>query len=197
MAELSRKGILEEAVALADEQGLSAVTFRAVADRLDAHFTSIRHYFPTKDDLVAAMADALLSEAWQVPARANDWRQVLRSLARGIHQVASRHPGAISVLTQRAAAGPAALDVVERCLESLEGGGFTRRRAALAFATFNSLVLGLMLQDVAATTDTEDAEPSVDAATHPRVARLPDVAARRQWDFAVDALIRGLDQSTS
>lgn len=196
MAELSRKGILEAAIALADEQGLHAVTFRAVADRLDAHFTSIRHYFPTKDELVSAMADALLTEAWQVPPRATDWRQVLRSLARGIHEVASRHPGAINVLTQRAAAGPAALDVVERCLDSLESGGFTRRRAALAFATFNSLVLGLMLQDVAASAGDEAAQPAVDPSTHPRVARLPDVGTR-QWDFAVDALIRGLDQSTS
>ena len=62
--------------------------------------------------------------------------------------------------------------------------------------TILSLVLGLMLQDVAASAGDEAAQPAVDPSTHPRVARLPDVGTR-QWDFAVDALIRGLDQSTS
>lgn len=194
MPELSRKRIIEEAIALADEEGISAVTFRAVADRLDAHFTSIRHYLSTKDELVDGIADALLREAWRLPAPDADWRQVLRSLGRGIRTVARRHPGAIAVLTQRAASGPAALDVVESCLAAFDRGGFTRKQSALAFAAFNSLVVGLTFQEVAAAAGGD--EPEIDRDRYPHAARLADARAGG-WDFAVDALIAGMDQSTS
>lgn len=194
MPELSRKRVIEEAIALADEQGISAVTFRAVAERLDAHFTSIRHYVASKDELLEGMADSLLREAWKTPAPDADWRQVLRTLGRGLRGVARRHPGAVAVLTQRAASGPTALDVVEACLAAFDRGGFSRKKSALAFAAFNSLVVGLTFQDVAATAGGD--EPQIDGARYPHAARLTS-AGTGHWDFALDALIGGLDQSTS
>ena len=192
MPELSRKGVVEEAIRLADEQGLAAVTFRAVAERLGVHFTSIRHYVSTKEELLDAMADALLGDGAKLPRGDADWRQVFRTLGRGMRTVAERHPGAVAVLTQRAAAGPNALDVVETCLAALERGGFTHRRAAMALAAFNSMVIGLTTEVLGAAKAPD--EPVVDPATHPRVARLAGTEIRH-WDFAVSALIAGLAAS--
>lgn len=192
MPDLSRKRIVEEAIALADEEGVQAVTFRAVADRLGAHFTSIRHYLSTKDELLDAMADALITDAWKVPSDKADWRQVLRSLGRGMRRVSERHPGAVAVLTQRAASGPNAIDVVEACLERFERDGFDRKRSARAFASFNSLVIGLTLEVAEVATRREP--PPIDPASHPRVARL-DGEEINHWDFAVDALIAGLERA--
>jgi AcrR family transcriptional regulator len=191
VAELSRKGVVDEAIRLADEHGLAAVTFRAVAERLGVHFTSIRHYVSTKDELLDAMADALLEQTAKLPSNA-DWRQVFRALGNGTRQVSERHPGAVAVLTQRAAAGPNALDVVETCLAALERGGFTRRRAAMALAAFNSMVIGLTVEVLGSGNGQED--PVVDPATHPHVARLAGTEIRH-WDFAVNALIAGLASS--
>ena len=189
MAELSRKGVVEEAIRIADEHGLAAVTFRAIADRLGVHFTSIRHYVSTKEELLDAMADDLLGEAAKIPGGEADWQQVFRSLGKGMRSLAERHPGAVAVLTQRAAAGPNALDLVEASLAALERGGFTRKRAAMALAAFNSMVIGLTLEGLGATN--ADDEPVVDPVTHPRVAKLAGTEVRH-WDFSVNALIAGL-----
>ena len=192
MPDLSRKGVVDEAIRLADEHGLASVTFRAVADRMGVHFTSIRHYVATKDELLNAMADALLEDAAKLPRGDADWRRVFRTLGHGMRTVSERHPGAVAVLTQRAASGPNALEVVETCLAALERGGFTRRRAAMALAAFNSMVIGLTTEVIGAANAPE--EPVVDPSTHPHVARLAGIEIRH-WDFAVNALIAGLAAS--
>jgi len=60
---LSREKIAIAALAIADSEGFSAVSMRRVAQELNVGTMSLYHYIKTKDDLIAVMDDALMSEA--------------------------------------------------------------------------------------------------------------------------------------
>ncbi|MFL5689775.1 MAG: TetR/AcrR family transcriptional regulator [Chloroflexota bacterium] len=61
--EATRERILESAIALYGEQGISATTLRQIGERADVAPGTLRNHFPTRESLDAAMAERLLAEA--------------------------------------------------------------------------------------------------------------------------------------
>ncbi len=60
---LTREKIAAAALAIADKEGFKAVSMRRVAQELKVGTMSLYYYVKTKDDLIAAMDDALMGEA--------------------------------------------------------------------------------------------------------------------------------------
>ena len=60
---LTREKIAAAALAIADKEGFEAVSMRRVAQELEVGTMSLYYYVKTKDDLIAAMDDALMGEA--------------------------------------------------------------------------------------------------------------------------------------
>ncbi|MFI7870323.1 TetR/AcrR family transcriptional regulator [Streptomyces salinarius] len=117
---LDRERIVAAAVALADEGGLTAVSLRKVAARLDAGPMRLYGYISTKDELFDLMVDAVYAEI--LPGeRAGDWREALRSLAHGTRRAALRHEWLADLLGGRPALGPNGLAVSEATLAALDG----------------------------------------------------------------------------
>lgn len=54
-----RQDILEAVFAIVDEAGTDQVSVRQVADRADVSVGRVQHYFPTKDELLAAAFEAI------------------------------------------------------------------------------------------------------------------------------------------
>lgn len=61
--ESTRERILEAAISLYTEQGISATTLRAIGERADVAAGTLRNHFPTRDALDLAMAERLQAEA--------------------------------------------------------------------------------------------------------------------------------------
>ena len=70
---LSRARVVDEAMALADEQGLAALSMRALAGRLGVEAMSLYHHVAGKEALLDAMVDAVFGEL-HLPAVGGDWR---------------------------------------------------------------------------------------------------------------------------
>src|SRR4051794_36365976 len=104
---LTGERVIAAAVAIADAEGVEAVTMRRLADELHVHPTSLYNHVPTKDAILDGVAAQLISEAG-LPHHFEAWQDWVRALARGLRDVARAHPGAFLVLTQRAASGPVA-----------------------------------------------------------------------------------------
>jgi AcrR family transcriptional regulator len=66
--EATRTRILEAAIELYMERGISATTMREIGERADVAPGTLRHRFPTKDALDAAMVERLRAEAPLPPA---------------------------------------------------------------------------------------------------------------------------------
>jgi DNA-binding transcriptional regulator YhcF (GntR family)/AcrR family transcriptional regulator len=84
--------LVRTAVGVADAEGLSAISMRRIASELGVATMSLYRSVPSKDDLVAAMTDAVLGEVvWPEPAPSG-WRPRLEAAARLQWESYRRHP---------------------------------------------------------------------------------------------------------
>jgi AcrR family transcriptional regulator len=83
--------IVQTSIALADRDGLEAVSIRRIAALLEARPMSLYDHFDSKKSLVAAMLRTSLEEAVVTPPAA-DWRQALWEIAVRTLEVGARHP---------------------------------------------------------------------------------------------------------
>ena len=120
----SRDAIAAAAVALADAEGLDAVTMRRMAAELGLGTMSLYNYVPTKDHLVQLMIDEVGAE-YRFPAELpGDIRQAIVDLARQGRDITQRHPWLPrAVSTRPPAMGPTALRYVDYFLGLLSGTG--------------------------------------------------------------------------
>ena len=120
---LSRERILETALALADEQGIDALSMRKLGQQLGYEAMSLYNHVANKDDLLDGMVDLVLAEM-EAPAR----REGSPDSQGGDlgARVLRRHPWAAASDDAGASAPPAR--VHGRLLGALRGAGFSPRR---------------------------------------------------------------------
>jgi AcrR family transcriptional regulator len=79
----TREQIAAAAMAIADAEGLDALTMRRVAEELGAGTMTIYHYVRSKDDLIALVLDQMIGELLipdgEMPG---DWRDAFTAIAR-------------------------------------------------------------------------------------------------------------------
>ncbi|HEY1696126.1 MAG TPA: TetR/AcrR family transcriptional regulator C-terminal domain-containing protein [Polyangiaceae bacterium] len=90
--DLTRSRIVGAAIAIADAEGLGAVSLRAVAVSVGAPVMSLYRHVRGKDQLLAWMTDAALGEEKLPDAAALGWRPRLELGARAEWRVFRRHP---------------------------------------------------------------------------------------------------------
>jgi AcrR family transcriptional regulator len=116
--ELSREQITTAAIAIADAEGLAAVTMRRVAAELGTGAASLYRHVATRDDLVDLMVDRAFGDFDPIPDT-GDWRAdlVAAHLARLGHL--RRRPWLLDALNARPPIGPNALQMIEDTLRLL------------------------------------------------------------------------------
>lgn len=117
--ELSTERIVDAAIAIADEQGLEAVSMGKVAGALGAAPMSLYRYVTGKDDLLLLMYDAA-SEV-TVPGAAGTWRQRLREWAMFVRATYDAHPWLADLPPSSIPTTPNRLAIIEAGLAALEG----------------------------------------------------------------------------
>ncbi|MFC7624468.1 TetR/AcrR family transcriptional regulator C-terminal domain-containing protein [Microlunatus sp. GCM10028923] len=91
-SEPTRDRLLQVAVALADVEGLGAVSIRAVAGRLGVAPMALYRHIRDKNDLLASMSEAVFAEAPLPDELPAGWRDRIELAARGLWRVHQRHP---------------------------------------------------------------------------------------------------------
>jgi DNA-binding transcriptional regulator YhcF (GntR family) len=125
-AELSRERIVAAAIAIADAEGLAALSLRGVAAKMGAPVMSLYRHVKGKDQLLRSMIDATLSDEPLPKAAPIAWRSQLELAARAQWRAFRRHPwlGRLMTIT-RPSPLPNALAYAEWVLRALEGHGLT------------------------------------------------------------------------
>ena len=95
---LSRDRVIAAALAIADEEGLAALSIRGLAAKLKSPTMSLYRHVRSKTELVALMTDAALGEEALVEPPPRGWRAQLEHAARLEWQVFRRHPWLAQVL---------------------------------------------------------------------------------------------------
>jgi len=145
---LSPQRIATAAVAIADAEGLDAVSIRRVAAELGAGTTSLSRYVSKKDEILELMGDEVLDELRDTELPAG-WREALRTIARALREVCLRHPWFANVLAGRAIHGPHSLHWRERTLSAFDGMDLGTDEMLAALGTLSAFVLGHVLGELA------------------------------------------------
>lgn len=135
-----RQAILDAALALADEKGLSAVSMRAVAERAGLTAMAIYPYVGTKIELLDAMMGRLL--ATMPDAAGQDWPERLRGLAHGARTLVRAHPWAATLLFARPAVTPDAIRSVETVYTALLEAGVPQSEVPRLERMLSTVILG-------------------------------------------------------
>lgn len=144
---LTRPRALEAAVALADADGIEAVSMRKLAQALGVEAMSLYYHVPNKDDILDGMVDLVFSEI-QVPSLDDPWRSAMRDRALSVRKTLSQHPWALGIMESRTSPGPATLNHHNAVLGCLRQSGFSIPMAAHAFSLMDSYIYGFVLQEV-------------------------------------------------
>jgi len=140
--------ILDTAIALADAEGLTAVTLRAVARRVGVTAMALYGYFPDKDSLLDAMADRVIGEAFPGPDLAlAGWRDRLLAAAELARAVAREHPSLIQYAFTKPAETPYAMRVVEFTYQALLDAGVPRAEVPRLERFVSTFVMGWSLSE--------------------------------------------------
>lgn len=95
--ELSIEGIVDAAVAIADEKGLGAVSMSSVAAALGFTTMSLYRYVSAKEDLLLLMQDQAIGLPSRAPLEADDWRDGLTICYRELLEMYATHPWILDI----------------------------------------------------------------------------------------------------
>ena len=191
---LSRDRVLAAAVALADREGVEALSVRRLAEVLGVHPTSLYNHVASKEALLDGVVDLLLSELDPTPA--DTWQQWVRGVAVALRGSARAHPGAFMVLTRRPSVSPAALALAEGGLAAFRRAGVPVQLAVPAVHGVSLALLGLAINECHPLGDWDALVDQVPRQDLPHLAEaeqaLDPAATDQHWDVVVDALVAGL-----
>lgn len=194
---LSRDRILRAAVEVADVLGADAVSMRRVGEQLGVEAMSLYRHVRGKDDLLDGMVDAILS-GFPAADGSLDWRESLRVLVRGAHDVLVAHPWAAALATSRPSVGPARLAFVDQVLGILRAGGCSVQLAHDAMHAVEVHVFAFTWQELRLEGGARGYEldelPSV--TLYPHLAETRDGATHdrdAEFEFVLELLIVGVE----
>lgn len=209
--------VVDAALDLADEQGLPAVTMRAVAEAVGVSAMSVYTYVPGKAELIDLMVDTLYRRMPRPAWRRSLWRTRLTKVAEANRELLTTHPWLTEVAAlSRPPLGPGVMGKYEHELAAFDDTGLSDvdTDAALTY------LLGFVQSHVRsahdaqrATTDTAMSdgewwaanqpvlEKAFDPATYPRSVRIGSAAGEAQgsawsadpaWKFGLACTLDGL-----
>ncbi len=207
--------MLSAAVAIADRDGLSAVTMRRLATVLRVEAMSLYHHLPGKEALLDGLVDSIAheidAEIRQLPP-VRGWRQVLRQRCLAARTVMLRHPWGPALIGSRPAIPPVLFLHFEATLATMVEGGCSYHLAHRAMHALGSMTLGFT-QELFSPPAGDGAADVSEAQLEQMAAQLPHVTAmvaseihahdgdtlgwcdsQAEFEFTLDLLLDGLER---
>jgi AcrR family transcriptional regulator len=145
---LSRERVLRAAMAIADADGIEALTIRSLAQELGVKPMAIYYHVANKSEILDSIVDFVFAEI-ELPATDGDWRSEIVRRANSARRVLSRHHWAIGLMESRRSPGPATLRHHDAVIGTLRRAGFSVEMTAHAYALLDSYMYGFALQEAA------------------------------------------------
>ena len=117
--------MVDAALALADQEGLDALTMPALAKRLDCGVMTIYGYVEDKDDLLSAISQRGLRDLRLSEPVPDDVEGILVHWGRALRRLLIDHPSLAVVFLSQAVVGPGIFRGVERLLGRLGHAGMS------------------------------------------------------------------------
>jgi AcrR family transcriptional regulator len=191
---LSRRLILERALALADAEGLRAVTMRRLGAELGVEAMSLYHHVPNKDALLDGLVELMLEEARVVPPR-SDWREHLTAHAHALRAAGHAHPRVMQLFATRVVQSPAWAGAVEDTLGVLLAAGLEPQEAVHLYRLHATFVTGYVLWELrqadapGLATYLDQLDPAAHPATHALAGTLEATDPDQEFALGIEVLL--------
>ncbi|MGW8489569.1 TetR/AcrR family transcriptional regulator [Streptomyces sp. NPDC055886] len=187
--ERSRPQITAAAVALADAEGLAAVSMRALAQRLGTGPASLYRYVGSRDELLDLMADAVAAELDLSGAPTGDWLDDLVGLALQSRAAHVRHPWLADLNDRRGEVlGPHAIDYLDHALGILAPAPGTAGQKLEAIGLLGALAALFARRESAGATGGEQSPGTTGGDRSAQASHLATVAAEGRHPHLLAAL---------
>ncbi len=137
---LERSQIVDAALTLTRRFGLDGMSMRKLGDELGVTSMAIYWYFKSKDELIDAVTDRVLSLI-ELPGPEGAWQERLRRLSWAVHSVLTDYPGIADQLYTYQNYPPSALPLIEYGVGALRDAGFGEVEAAEALNVLASVAI--------------------------------------------------------
>ncbi len=127
---LSRSAVVDRALALADGEGVDALTIRRLATELGVTPMALYWHFRSKEELIAGLAERIWGEIRTDVDRSSPWFDQLRMMLESLIDVLRAHSSASSLLLTSEKLGPSHWQATETTLDILHVAGFDPRHAS-------------------------------------------------------------------
>src|SRR5690606_24941631 len=146
---LSLDDIVDAAIAVADAEGLDALSMRRVASELGVGTMSLYRYLPRKAVLINLMMERV-GDPGDVTARfaGLDWRGMLETNARETRMLYLAHPWLLQVNWTRPLLGPNSLVGLEALVSGLDGLGLGDQERMAVLMMMDSYVVGAVRSEI-------------------------------------------------
>lgn len=206
---LTRDRILNAALALADAEGLAALTMRRLGDALGVEAMSLYNHVANKERILDGLVDLVFAEVALPPADL-PWDEALRLRTLSVRSVLARHPWATPLMDSRAEPGPATLGHHDAVLGCLRRAGFSVPLAAHAVSVIDAYLYGFTLQQRALPFENGAAVAEVAASLmasfpadrYPYLAEMitehalkPGYDYGEEFDFGLELILEGLERA--
>lgn len=198
-APLSRERIVQAAFALAERDGLEALSMRNLGRELRCEAMSLYHFFPSKQHLVDAIVDHAIGSLAPAPASLPPVERV-RRLLHDYRAMAHRYPRLFPIIAVHRLNTPTGVRLIEQAMGLVRDVVGDDELAARYFRAIGYYLMGVGLDETAGyAKGPSAAEPVGDdfiAREAPLLARTGRYFARPEWDrtfeLGVEALLEAM-----
>jgi AcrR family transcriptional regulator len=175
-AQHSRAEITAAAVAIADREGLAAVSMRRVAAELGTGGASLYRYVETREELLDLMTDAVGAE-YSLPEPGEDWLAGLVAIGEQSRAILRRHSWLAGLIITRPVLGPNGIALLEYFLTVLAAHPADIATKLEAFAMLNGITALFVQHELAGGSalqqrTTAYLQHAAASGEYPRLARL-------------------------
>lgn len=200
---LNREQVLQAALGLLDEAGLEKLTMRRLATALGVQNGATYWHFSSKQALLEAMADSMLTGLTDGLGEYQSWDERITELARRLRRaLLSRRDGA-RIFSGLFFPLPNALAYGEAMIAALREGGLSGRDAVWASDTLTYYVVAHTIEDQLAAGPAERGESAsarlTDAADpvryphlHAALAHVPAPHSDEHFDYGLRLILAGI-----
>lgn len=212
---LTKERVLDKAIAVADKDGIDALSMRKLGQALGVEAMSLYKHVGNKGELVSAMVDSVIDQ-FELPDDEPAWDVAIRRCAVQAHDLLLEHPWACGLALvpsdMRTIAGPR-IRYMEWLLRRLREAGFSPDLAYSAYHTLDSHIFGFTLWQLGHATATRAFASRDDEPMEEFVARMleqmrPDYpylaehgeqhmapgapSGKQEFEFGLDLILDGL-----
>jgi AcrR family transcriptional regulator len=194
---LSTDLIVDAARALVDAEGLPALSTRRLAAELGVSGPSLYNHFPTKDQILEAVADSVSAQVdLSMFEDGRDWRTALHDWAVSYRAALRDHPNIVPVLARGPGRRPAGLRVADAAFGAMVSAGWPPAQATSIGALMRYFVMGSALGSFAG--GFVDDAAAYDPADYPHLGQAHLLAEQqekideRAFETGLRALLDGL-----